>query len=93
MIAYRDFAPRQLSAPNRITAQLSLSVQGEHETLGVALDAANAWINEERIELLNFETVVLPNIWEPSETGTDDPSLRTGTTPQWHQFIRVWYRA
>jgi hypothetical protein len=93
MIAYRDFVPRQLSAPNRFGSQFSLAVQGEHETLDVALTAANDWISEEGIQLMNFETVVLPNIWEPAETGANDPSLRTGTTPQWHQFIRVWYHA
>src|SRR5688500_11982364 len=81
MIAYRDFVPRELRAPGRIASAFSLAVQGEHETLASALAAANTWIEKEQIDLVQFETVVLPNIWEPAETGTEDASLRTGAIP------------
>lgn len=93
MIAYRDFAPRELRAPSGLAAQMSLAVQGEHETLASALAAANTWIEKEQIDLVQFETVVLPNVWERVESGTEDPSLRTSAMPNWHQFFRVWYRA
>lgn len=96
MIGCRDFAPRQLTPlvpPGALFAWVSLmNMQGEYESFDSALAAANAWIGEERIEVINVETVVLPNIWQPSEEGTRDAGLRTGDLAVWHQFVRVWYR-
>ena len=44
-------------------------------------------------DVLNVETVVLPNIWSPYEEGSADVALGTsGEMPShWHQFIRCWY--
>ena len=59
-----------------------------------ALAAANTWINECDIKIVNIETVVLPNIWSRYEEGTADVALGTsGEMPShWHQFVRVWYQ-
>jgi hypothetical protein len=87
MLQFRDFVPKMLAAPKLFKA-------GDYETLGGALAAANQWIEEDNVRLLNIETVVLPNIWSRYEEGTTDVALGTsGEMPShWHQFIRVWYQ-
>ena len=92
MIACRDFAPQQLQRPHQVLQLMTLSEQGKHESFESAIAAANEWITKEQADVVSVETVVLPNLWEPDEDGTQDPSVRTGGTPQWHQFVRVWYR-
>jgi superfamily I DNA/RNA helicase len=88
MIQFRDFVPEMLAAP-------ALFKAGEYESMEAALAAANAWIKESDIQIVNIETVVLPNIWSRYEEGTTDVALGTsGEMPShWHQFVRVWYRA
>lgn len=87
MVDFRDFVPEMLAAPKLFKA-------GDYETLDAALAAANQWIEEDDIRVLNIETVVLPNIWSRFEEGTQDVALGTsGEMPShWHQFIRVWYQ-
>ncbi|MEO8497073.1 MAG: hypothetical protein ABI614_18530 [Planctomycetota bacterium] len=88
MIQFRDFVPEMLSAP-------ALFKAGEYESMAAALTAANAWIKANDIQIVNVETVVLPNIWSRYEEGTADVALGTsGEMPShWHQFVRVWYQA
>ena len=52
-------------------------------------------IDRSVVDVVNVETVVLPNIWSQYEEGTTDPALHTSgdMASQWNQFIRVWYRA
>jgi hypothetical protein len=87
MIAYRDFAPRQLTAP-------ALLRPATLESLDEALAAANDWIETEKVDVVNVETVVLPNVWSPHQKGTTDPQMITQSefAVAWNQFIRVWYR-
>ncbi len=87
MIQFRDFVPEMLSAP-------ALFKAGEYESMDAALAAANSWIKEFDIQIINVETVVLPNIWSRYEEGTTDVALGTsGEMPShWHQFVRVWYQ-
>jgi hypothetical protein len=87
MVQFRDFVPKMLAAPK-------LFKPGDYETLHDTLVAANQWIEEQNIRVLNIETVVLPNIWSRYEEGTTDVALGTsGEMPShWHQFIRVWYQ-
>lgn len=87
MIQFRDFVPEMLSAPRLFKA-------GEYESMDAALAAANSWIKEYGIKIVNVETVVLPNIWSRYEEGTTDVALGTsGEMPShWHQFVRVWYQ-
>lgn len=86
MIRYRDFVPRMLEAPG-------LFRSGDYESFSVALEAMNEWIRDEKVRLVNVETVVLPNIWSRWEEGSGDVALGTsGEMPShWHQFIRCWY--
>ena len=87
MLAYRDFAPRQLSPP-------SLLKQATYEALEQTLAAANDWIGKNKVDVINVETVVLPNLWSPHATGPADHNviLQPGFAEAWNQFIRVWYR-
>jgi hypothetical protein len=87
MIAYRDFAPRQIAAGGLLKAP-------EFESFDRALAEANAWIESDRVEVVTIETVVLPNVWSPYEEGTKDANIITqgDFATHWNQFVRVWYR-
>jgi len=87
MIAYRDFVPQQ-------TKPAGFLSPAEHESFDAAVAAANAWLLENHVRVVNIETVVLPNIFSRFEEGSADSSLGTsGESPShWHQFIRVWYQ-
>ena len=63
-----------------------------YEELADALGRANAWIAQEAVEVINVETVVLPNM--RSEDGPEDIEIRTSAdiSSYWNQFIRVWFR-
>jgi hypothetical protein len=90
MLAYQDFVPKQLKAPHFGLSTDAL--QGSYETLDTALAAANQWVRERGVTIVNVETVVLPNLWANWEQGSADPVLGAGTnSPLWYQFIRVWY--
>ncbi len=66
----------------------------EMESTRDALARANEWVEQNKIDVINVETVVLPNIHRRGEEGTEDPQLRTSVENcnEWYQFIRVWYR-
>jgi hypothetical protein len=51
-------------------------------------------MKNENIEVVNIETVVLPNIHDELEEGSMDTNLDTmsNSTSSWNQFVRVWYR-
>ncbi len=87
MIAYRDFIPTQISAP-------ALMKSAKYESLDKTLEAANAWIRTDSINVLSIETVVLPNLYGPYSEGTADPNLVLQPTfaETWNQFFRIWYR-
>lgn len=64
------------------------------EQLTESLKEANAWIAKYNVDVVNIETVVLPNIHSPGEQGSTDVQLRTSGDmgAYWYQFIRVWHR-
>ena len=86
MLQYKDFVPKQISAPGVFRA-------GEHESFDEAVLAANRWIKNSKVKLVSAETVVLPNIWSKWEEGSADASIGTsGDSPsRRHQFLRCWY--
>jgi len=85
-IAFKDFVPE-------VTQEAGFFRPPTYEQLQAAVVRTNAWINTNEAQVINMETVVLPNIHHPHEEGTADPSLHTRDdfTNHWHQFIRVWY--
>ena len=84
MIRFKDFEAKILSS-GWFTREL--------EPLDAVLRDLNEWVEGENVEVLNIETVVLPNLY--SEEGTTDVDVQTsGDYPSsWNQFFRVWYRA
>ncbi|MFY0686956.1 MAG: hypothetical protein JXQ90_07325 [Cyclobacteriaceae bacterium] len=44
--------------------------------------------------IVSVETVLLPNIHDKQEEGSQDTELWTGgeSSSQWYQIIRAWYR-
>jgi hypothetical protein len=85
MIAFKDFAPRLLQEGGMFSAST-------FETLGEAVDGASHWCAEHGILPLNVETLLLPDIHDSSEEGSEDVHLTTGDRgTEWHQIVRVWY--
>ena len=83
-----DFEAKQLQKPG-------FFMQGTYTELDQVLDRLNAWVDEADVEVVNIETVVLPNLYSEKEMGTQDVSIRTSgeVMSTWNQFFRVWYRA
>ncbi len=65
MIAFQDFVPQQLQPPGFFT-------MGQYALIDQAVQAANEWIRQGGVKVLNVETVVLPNMNNPGEEGTGD---------------------
>jgi hypothetical protein len=68
---------------------------GSIENFGIIVEECNQWIGENSdIKIINVETVVLPNIHDSQEEGSEDTELWTGgeSSSQWYQLIRIWYR-
>ena len=84
-LQFKDFVPR-------IIDHAGLFKHATYESFEDAVAAANEWLNESGVRLIQLETVVLPNIWNKWEEGSTDASLGTGDSPShWHQFLRCWY--
>lgn len=83
----KDFAPKKSKG--------SLFKSGAVQNFDEVMTAVNSWLAENpSIKLLNVETVVLPNIHEKDEEGSQDTELWTGgeSSSQWYQVFRVWYQ-
>lgn len=87
MIKHIDFTPQ-------ITRKGKIFKSTEIESFSSIVDAMNDWINEHQPEVVNVETVVLPNIHDSDEDGSEDTMLGTGreSSSNWYQLIRLWYR-
>ena len=86
-ITNKDFAPQILKKGGMFkSAQI--------ESFDDMENAMNAWINENNIDVVSIETVVLPNIHDSDEEGSEDTMLGTGreSSSNWYQLIRVWHR-
>ena len=83
-VAFRDFAP---------AIEKKGFFRNQYESLRDCLRRANEWIDAEDPDVINIETVVLPNLW--NEEGPEDPEITTSgdMMSSWHQFVRVWYRS
>jgi hypothetical protein len=94
MIQCKDFAPR-------ITERGPFGGASDYESFSEVVSAANQWIESTTIQVINVETVVLPDRIE----GTSDdvygmkvsngyyPVMITqGITINCFQCVRVWYR-
>ena len=85
MIDYYDFVPKVLDRGGFLKA-------ARLEELRDVMEDVNFWVDANSIDVINIETVVLPNMHR--ESGSEDTSLHTSgeMQSQWYQFVRVWYR-
>ena len=87
MIAFKDFVPQQIRKQGFIKPP-------QWETVGQVVAAANEWIREQEVAVINVETVIAP---DPSRKGvrSGDGNLPgiSGSGGGGLQFVRVWYRA
>jgi hypothetical protein len=93
MIQCKDFAPR-------ITERGPFGGAAEYESFSEVVSAVNQWIESQTIQVINIETVVLPDRIE----GTSDDvygltvsnsfhpvMISQGVTINCFQCVRVWY--
>ncbi len=60
--------------------------EGEHEHFAAAVAAAFAWVQNNNVHVINFETVFVP---EP--VAHHDTQVAAYSAAVQHQFVRVWY--
>jgi hypothetical protein len=89
MIQFKDFVPKQTVLMQK--ERTGLIPKFTYESLDACIAAMNVWAREEGVNILNIETVVLPNMHSPVEEGSQDVALRDFQGAVWYQFIRVWY--
>ena len=87
MIKNIDFTPQ-------ITRKGGFFKSDEIENFESTVAQMNEWIEANKPDIINVETVVLPNIHDSDEEGSGDTMLRTGKdgVSHWYQLIRIWYR-
>jgi len=83
-IAFIDFFPQ-------VTRSGFLS--NDYESFQQVVDRANEWMASSGVQILNVETLVLPNVG--SETEAMQTNIRTSgeMSSYWRQILRVWYEA
>lgn len=86
-VLFKDFRPPVAGE----TKVLFITVR-DYEMISEVLPEVNSWISDNNINVINVETLVLPNL--DMDEGSHDSSLRTSgeMTTVWFQVIRVWYR-
>lgn len=86
MITSKDFVPEELQASGFLRP-------ATYEQLSATRHKMSQWIESEGIEVVNIETVTLPNLHHPHEEGSEDASIHVNSdfVTSWNQFFRVWY--
>ncbi len=80
-IGHKDFSPT-------VTHEGFFST--DYESLESLMSRVNAWIAGANVQVLNIETLLLPNLTKVDSSTT---VLRTSgdTSSHWYQTIRIWY--
>lgn len=83
-LSYKDFFPVVLKSGFFST---------EHEALPATVARASGWVAEAGVQVINVETVVLPNI--RSVQDASQVGIRTSgeLSSHWYQVVRVWYES
>ena len=83
MYHFKDFAPQ-------VVKKSFFKI--DYESFEEVLATANAWIRDHKIEVLNIETVVLPDTQgEVGQTRICTILVVVGNSYR-YQFVRVWYK-
>lgn len=83
-VAFKDFFPQ-------VTRSGFLA--NDYESFMEVVNRANEWMATSGVQVLNVETVVLPNV--NAEGDAMQTNIRTSgeMSSYWRQFLRVWYEA
>ena len=80
MIAFCDFIPQRQS-------------KREWENFHELVSRVNRWIEQQHIDVLNIETVLVPNLpVDTAESRWVRSDLSVSITLSTYQIVRVWYR-
>lgn len=94
MISCKDFAPR-------ITKRRTFDGTAEYESFSEVVSAVNQWSENRTIQVINVETVVLPDSLESTSDGVYGVAVSHGVYPvmasqgltiNCFQCVRVWHR-
>ena len=94
IIQCKDFAPR-------ITEQGPFGGASEYECFSKVVSAVNQWLESTTIQVINVETVVLPDHLEGTSDGVYGVTVSNGVYPvmvsqaltiNCFQCVHVWYR-
>jgi len=86
MIKHIDFEPKVLKKGGLFKSE-------QVATFKELVDELNSWLGQNEATVINIETVLLPNIHDEDEEGSEDTRLGTGReTAQWYQVVRLWYK-
>ena len=94
-ICWTSRAPARKIAASSTCEIVCLSSWPLHSCGAPHAQEARALLELRRVvEVVNVETIVLPNIHSPHEDGTADPSLHVSGDhgSRWYQVFRVWYK-
>lgn len=85
MIQTVDFVPQKQKG--------GLFKSDKIEAFKDVVTAMNDWRSKNDVNIISIETVVLPNIHDTDEEGSEDTELWTGnaSSTSWHQIIRIWF--
>ncbi|QSJ14138.1 hypothetical protein JYQ62_19550 [Nostoc sp. UHCC 0702] len=94
MIQCKDFAPR-------ITERGPFGGASDYESFSEVVSEVNQWIENTTIQVINVETVVLPDSLKSTSDGVYGVTVSNGVyavmisqgvTVNCFQCVRVWYR-
>ncbi|MEY4386075.1 MAG: hypothetical protein RLY20_1358 [Verrucomicrobiota bacterium] len=83
-IAFKDFFPTTLRKG---------VLSSDYEGFGAVVNRANKWIADSGVQVLNVETLVLPNVSTEAEAQATNIRTSGEVSSYWRQILRVWYEA
>ena len=83
-LKYKDFLPEQ-------TERDSFFGGVDFSGFDSCVAEMNRWLEDNPVDIVRVETVMLPNIFNPTEEGTSDTELHSSGHTVWYQFVRLWY--
>jgi len=81
---YKDFFPIVLKSGLFST---------EHEALSATVARASGWLGGAGVQVINVETVVLPNIKRVEDASQVGIRTSGEISSHWYQIVRVWYES
>ena len=82
-VAFKDFFPQVTQSGFQ---------SNEYESFQQVVNRANEWIADSGVQVLNVETLVLPNVSNEAEALQTNIRTSGEMSSYWRQILRVWYR-